>query len=190
MIGNLSRLRRFLRDEGGNGIIEGAIMLPVLLMAWVGAHAFWEAFSSRSTMQKATFVAADLLSREMVPVSNGFLDGLDATIEYLVDDRFNVSTRFTSFTRTGPLESDVQVNWSYSPALLQPAMTTAELVTMAGRLPKLSTGNSAVIVEAQMAYSLPFTVPIASYAVPSSFSNMVVLRPRFVTRICRVGVPC
>lgn len=189
-MGNMSVIRRFLRDERGNGVIEGAMMLPVLLMAWVGVYAFWEAFNSRSTVQKATHIAADLLSREMVPVTNGFLDGLDTTIEYLVDNRFDVSTRFTSFTRTGPADSEVQVQWSYSPAALQTPMTNTQLQAMASRLPKLSTGNSAVIVETQMSYSLPFTVPIVTYAVPSSFSNMVVLTPRFVTKICRDGVPC
>lgn len=192
-MGNLRIFRRFLHDERGNGVIEGAMMLPVLLMAWVGAYAFWEAFNSRSSVQKATHVAADLLSREMVAATAGFLDGLDTTIEYLVDARFDVSTRYTSFTRTGPNDTDVQVQWSYVPSLqtaLQAPMTSSDLVGMAARLPKLSPGNSAVIVETQMAYSLPFTVPIASYAVPASFSNMVVLTPRFVPKICRDGVPC
>lgn len=190
---NLSIFRRFANDERGNGIVEGAIMLPVMLMAWIGAYAIWEAFASRSAVQKATHVAADLLSREMVAASTGFLDGLDATVEYLVDARFDVSTRFTSFTRTGPGDADVQVLWSYAPSLqtaLQSQMTQEQLVTMAGQLPKLSTGNSAIIVETQMGYSMPFTLPIFSMVVPSSFSNVAVLMPRYVPRICREGTPC
>ncbi len=183
-------LRRYLRDEAGNGVIEGVVLLPVLLMAWLGVYAFWEAFNARSAVQKAAFVSADLLSREMVPVSNGYLDGLDAAVEYLVDSRFDVTTRFTSYTRTGPLDTDVQVLWSYSPSMLMQPMVNADLVALAARLPVMTTGSTAVIVQTQMAYSVPFRVPIANYVVPASFSDMVVLRPRYVTKICRANIAC
>lgn len=183
-------LRRFISDERGNGVIEAVMILPVMLMAWIGLYAFWEAFNARSSVQKATFVAADVLSREMVPVSDAFLDGLDTSMEYLVNSRFNVSSRFTSITRTGPLDSDVAVVWSYSPSSAMTALTTSDLVAQAATLPKLAAGSTALVVDTQMAYSLPFTVPIASYVVPSSFSDRVVLRPRFLPKLCRGTTAC
>lgn len=182
--------RRFLRDDRGNGIIEGVIMLPVLLMAWVGTFAFWEAFNARAAMQKATYVAADILSREMVPVDDAFLGGLDTTVGYLVDDRFDVSTRFTSFERTGPGNTDVRVLWSRSFAQTPTPMTDVDLVAMANELPVLSQGNTAVIVETRMGYSLPFTVPIATYVVPATFNKQVVLLPRYLPKICHTAVAC
>ncbi len=183
-------LGRFGASEGGNAVVEGVMMLPVMLMAWLGLFAFWEGFSSRSAVQEAAFVAADLLSREVVPVSDAFLDGLDNTVEYLVGQRFNVSTRFTSFSRTGTLDTDVAVNWSYSPGSAMAAMTSAQLVAKAAQLPKLAVGSTAIISETTMAYSTPFSVPIASYVVPASFSDMVVLRPRFLAKVCRAGIAC
>lgn len=184
------KLRRFLTAEAGNAVIEGVLILPVLLLAWIATFVFWEAYSSRSAVQKAAFVTADVLSREMVPVADSFLDGLDNVAEYLVDPRFNVATRFTSFTRTGPADTDVAVAWSYSPTAAIAAMTTTDLVALSARLPKLTVGSTGLIVDARMNYSLPVSVPLANYVVPSSFSEMVVLRPRFVAKVCRVGSAC
>lgn len=189
-MGSNRMFRRFLRDDRGNGIVEGVIVLPLLLMAWVGAFAFWEAFNARAAMQKATYVAADILSREMVAVDDAFLEGLDTTVDYLVDDRFDVSTRFTSFERTGPGNEQVTVLWSRSSAQTWTPMADADLVAMADQLPVLSQGNTAVIVETRMGYSLPFKVPIASYVVPATFNKKVVLMPRYLPRICHSAVAC
>ena len=51
-------------------------------------------------------------------------------------------------------------------------------------------GAMAVIAETQMAYSAPTPVPLISYLVPSSFSERVVLRTRFVPKLCWTGVAC
>lgn len=183
-------LRRFCRDERGDAVIEAVLMLPVLAAAWIGLYAFWEAFESRSSVQKAAFAAADILSREMVPVTDETLDGLDAVMEYMVDSRFEVASRFTSFTRTGATDADVAVVWSYSPAGAMTALTTAELKLRAANLPKLATGSTALLVDTQMAYSLPVSVPFISYVVPASFADYVVLRPRYVPKLCRSGIAC
>lgn len=180
----VSPLRRFLRCESGGAIVEGVMILPVMLAAWVGVYAFYEVFSAKSGVQKATFVAADLLSREMVPVTPAVLDGFDTAAEYLVDARFDVATRFTAFRRTGPNDTDLEVQWSYAPGSLTAPMTSSDLQGIAAQLPKLTAGTSAILVDSTMAYSLPFTVPVAGYVVPASFSDRVVMRPRFVPKIC------
>lgn len=183
-------LRRFFAQERGNAVIETVIILPTMLVAWIALYAFWEAYSSRTAFQKAGHVAADLLSREMVPVTDATLTGLDTVMEYLVDGRFDVDSRFASYTRTGPLDTDVVVTWAFSTASATlPALTTADLVARAANLPRLSVGSTALVVDTRMTYSLPMSVPVASYVVPSSFSQSVVVRPRFVTRVCRPGTP-
>lgn len=182
-----SFLRRFWRDDRGNAIVEAVFFLPVLLVAWVGIFAFWEVFSARSAVQKAGYAAADLLSRQMVPVSGATLDGLDKAVEYLVGPRFDVTTRFTHFTRTGPLDTDVAVNWSYSTETQVPVLATPDLVAMAGQLPKLSVGSAGLLVQTDMAYRTPFAVPIVNYVVPEAFADAVVLRPRYVPKLCWEG---
>ena len=184
------KIADFKTGEGGNAVIESVMILPMLLLAWVAVFAFWEAFNSRSMVQKAGFAAADVLSREMVPVTDAFLDGLDTSMEYLVDNRFDVTSRFTSFRRTGANDTDVAVVWSYSPAGAMAALTNAELVAKAAQLPKLTVGSTALIVETRMNYSLPVSLPLASYVVPSSFSDSIVLRPRFLAKLCRSGTAC
>ncbi len=183
----LPHLRAFLRDEGGSAVIESMMIIPVILMAWIGTYAFWEAFSARGTVQKANFAVADILSREMVPVTDTFLDGLDTTMEYMVGPRFDVSARFTVYSKTGPNDTDVAVLWSYSPGTAMAVLTTAGLQARGANLPKLTTGSTAIVVDTQMAYSVPFRIPIASYVVPSSFSDTVVLRPRYLAKLCRAG---
>ncbi len=183
-------LRRFIAQDRGNAVIETVIILPTMLVAWIAVYAFWEAYSSRTAFQKAAHVAADLLSREMVPVTDTTLTGLDTVMEYLVDSRFDVASRFASYTRTGPLDTDVVVTWSFSTeSATLPALTTADLVARATNLPRLTVGATALVVDTRMNYSLPMSVPVATFVVPSSFSQSVVLRPRFVTRLCRAGTP-
>lgn len=182
-------IRHFWSDDTGNAVVETVLILPALLAAWIGLFVFWEAFNARSTVQKAAFAAADVLSRETVPVTDATLDGLDRVMEYLVDPRFDVASRFTSFRRTGTLDSDIVVTWSYAPAGALAAMTTADLVARAANLPKLPVGATALIVDTRMDYSLPVSLPFAGYVVPSSFSDSVVLPPRFLPRLCRAGTP-
>lgn len=184
------RIAAYLRDTSGTAVIETVLILPIMLLSWVALYAFWEGYNSRAAVQKATFVAADMLSREMVPVTNAYLDGLDTVMEYMVQQRFDVSSRFTAYTRTGTADSNVAVVWSYSPSGAMPALTTTALQARAASLPALSTGSTAIIVDTTMGYSPPMGVPFIRYAMPSSFSNTVVLTPRFLAKFCRSGIAC
>lgn len=183
-------LRRFWRDESGSAILEAMMFIPLLAAAWVGVFVFWDGFSSKAALQRATHAAADMLAREMVPVDTTTLAGLDAGMELVVPGRFNVTSRFTAFRRTGPNDADVAVVWSHSPGALLPAMTDAQLQSRAATLPALTVGSHALIVDTTMNYAAPMNIPLVTYTVPSSFSDWVVLRPYYVAKLCQAGVPC
>lgn len=184
------KLRDFAGRSEGTAVMEAVMILPVLLMAWVGLYAFWEAYNARTTLQKATFTAADMLSREMVPVTDSYMNGLDSVMEYLVQSRFDVASRFTAYTKTGPNDTDVTVDWSYSPNAAMPALTTATLQARVANLPVLGLGTTALVVDTSMNYSVPTGVPFITYAVPSAFSTNMVLLPRYLPKLCRSGLAC
>lgn len=59
-----ARLRRFGRSERGVTAVEFALVLPVLLMLFVGMVEFTEAFSITRKLSNSVSTVADLVSRE------------------------------------------------------------------------------------------------------------------------------
>lgn len=182
-------LRRFLRAEAGSVIVEGVVWLPVLLFAWLTVFGFWDAYRDRSAVQKATFVAADLISREMVQVDTAYLDGIGRLVDRLSGTAMTVTKRYTLYRRSGAGDSEVAVVWSYAPGD-GTARTTASLQAMAASLPKIKTGDTALLVETTGSYSKSLTSPIRALVLAGSVTTRVVLRPRFQPAVCLNAATC
>ena len=68
-----------------------------MAMGMTGFFAFWNAYQTLNMVQKGTYAVADMLSREMVPASPGFITGLETTLEYIIERNANI--RVTSIRR-------------------------------------------------------------------------------------------
>lgn len=183
------RLRAFGRSRHASVVVETVLIAPLLLLMMVGFHSFWHAIQTANSLQKATFVAADLISREMEPVDTTFLDGLDLVVNYMVRSPDPASLRITSVLRVARglnTPEGLAVIWSYSPGNRREALTNAALQAMEDDLPLMSPGGTILLVEA----SLPYR-PLANVGLPAmTLTARFAMTPRYVPFLCRAGRPC
>ena len=178
-------LCRFLGDEKGTVVAEAVIVLPVFLWAYLALFVYWDAFRSMNTVQKAAYTISDIVSREMVGITTSYVNGLDTTLEYLVDNGQTVSLRVTSVTWSAA-NSRFEVHWSRSPDNAKPVMTTGTLQNYAGQIPAMSPGDYVVIVEVWADYRPSFEVGMDN----TVFIQFIVTRPRFLPCIPIDAVAC
>jgi len=162
----------FCKDESATVTMEFVLIMPVLILWFVGSIVFFDAFDSRATAQRTAHTIADIISRQN-QVDNTFIDRM-LTLQNRMLPREQVGVvRVSSLEIDGA--GDLEVLWSYatdgSPALV-PADIPADI------LPNMQIGESVVLVDT----SVPFT-PIADWVgiVAQVWKNRVVTQPRFVT---------
>lgn len=188
----MARLRRpftrFAREERGSVLAEGVIALPILLWAYVGLFAYWDAFRSLNTLQKAAYTLSDMISREnptSISLTSAYVVGMDKVLEYLIDADTNARLRVTSVTWSDTNQR-FEVHWSRSPYEQLPELTTDTLQPLAGQIPTMTAGDYVILVEVQMPYTPAFNVGMTD----QTFSQFIVTRPRFIPCIPMDSVPC
>jgi hypothetical protein len=188
----MSRLRqpfhRFAGEERGTVLAEGVIALPILLWAYVGLFAYWDAFRSLNTLQKAAYTISDMISREnptTTSLTSAYVVGMDKVLEYLIDADTDAKLRVTSVTWSDTNQR-FEVHWSRSPYDQLPEMTTDMLQAYAGHIPSMTAGDYVIIVEVQMPYTPAFNVGLS----PQTFGQFIVTRPRFIPCIPMDSAPC
>jgi Flp pilus assembly protein TadG len=60
----LKRAKHFLRDSRAAVALETVLILPILIWAFVASFVFFDAYRVYSTSVKATYMVADMLSRQ------------------------------------------------------------------------------------------------------------------------------
>jgi Flp pilus assembly protein TadG len=188
----MSRLRqpfqRFAGEERGTVLAEGVIALPILLWAYVGLFAYWDAFRSLNTLQKAAYTISDMISRENptdTSLTSAYVEGMDKVLEYLIDSDVDAKLRVTSVTWSDT-NQQFEVHWSRSPYGQEVELTTETLQTFADQIPTMTAGDYVIIVEVQMPYTPAFNVGLTE----QHFKQFVVTRPRFIPCIPMDSAPC
>lgn len=166
---------RFLRDDSGVLLAETVIILPLLIWAYLGLYIYWDAYRSVTTVQKAAYTISDMITREMNPISEGYITGLDDVMEYLVDEDQDVATRVTSIAWSVDNQR-FEVHWSRSDGGDLSPLTTATLQSLASQIPAMAEGDFAMIVEVRVPYQAVFDVGLTT----DNFSEFIVTRPRFL----------
>ncbi len=174
-------IRRFLTDETAAGVLEAVIVLPLLVWTYLAMFVYWDAFSTRNTVQKATYTVSDMISREMNPMSQAYLNGLLRVLDYLVDENQTITLRVSSVT-WNETRARNEILWSYAPQGLMPVLTTALIQGDAfrNRIPQMADSDTAIIVETAIGYDPAFDVGLNSF----NIQEFIVTRPRFVPEIC------
>jgi hypothetical protein len=178
-------LNRFWREEQGSVMVEALLVLPAMIWAYAGMFAYWDSYQSINTVQKATFTISDLISRQQDDLSSGFINGIGDTLDYLLNMEEDAKMRVTSYTWS-EVNNRYQVIWSVSPDGGFSPLTTASIANLTSRLPIMSDGDSAVLVES----SVYHTPPIHFGIEPSNIEQFVVARPRYLPKICHVDFDC
>lgn len=178
-------LRRFKRDEAGTLMAEAVLVLPFMLWSYLALFVYWDSYRAINVVQKAAYTISDMISREMVPVTDAYITGMDSVMEYLIDQDQDAKIRVTSVTWSS-VNKRFEVKWSRSPHNGMPALTTSSLQALSGRIPMMSDGDHVVLVEVQVNYEPAFNVGFGD----NMLTQFVVTRPRFVPKVCLTGVVC
>ena len=181
----IRQCRRFARDEGGNVVLETLIALPMLIWAHAALFAYWDAYRTINTVQKAAYTISDLISRQQGSVNNAYLTGMQSTMNYLLDDDQAGTMRITSYRWNGT-DNRYEVIWSNSNIGGKPALTTTSIASLVSGLPNMADGDSAILLETRV----PYTPPLRFGLEPTDIEQFIVTRPRFLPRICHVDFPC
>ncbi|MFV0490908.1 MAG: TadE/TadG family type IV pilus assembly protein [Pseudorhodobacter sp.] len=175
----------FARDCRGSIIVEALLVLPVLIWAHAALFVYWDAYRTINEMQKATYSISDLISRTQLTVDDAYLDGIHETLNYILNENDNVTMRVTSFL-WDEADAHYKVIWSHGSNPGPPALTNETIKPLASKLPDMSDGDSAILVETTLTYEPPLNFGLNT----QSMQQFIVTRPRFLPKICHSGVPC
>lgn len=181
-----ARLRRFLReDESGTLMAEAVLVLPFLLWAYLALFVYWDNYRAINTVQKAAYTISDMISREQVAITEAYIVGMDAMMEYLIAQDQDAKIRVSSITWS-EINNRYEVIWSRSPDNAYPRLTTASVSDFAGQLPTMYPGDYVVLVEVGVSYRPAFNVGLSDQVL----KQFIVTRARFVSPVCLLGAPC
>lgn len=178
-------LRRFGREEDGNLVVEAVLVLPAMLWAYAAMFVYWDAYQSVNTVQKATYTVSDLITRQQSSVNDNFITGMRSTMDYLIETEDATKLRVTSFRWSQP-NNRYEVIWSRSPGGSMTQLTTGSIAALTAKLPLMNDGDAAVLVEAEVNYTPPLRFGLD----PSTITQFVVSRPRYLPKICHTDSNC
>ncbi|WP_373354409.1 TadE/TadG family type IV pilus assembly protein [Pseudoroseicyclus sp. CXY001] len=171
-------LRRFAGGTEGSVIIEGVIMFPVVAWCFVACYSFFDAFHARANNIRAAFTISDTLTRETDYITPAYMDGLLQLQRFLMIGSDNARLRITVFHYDDDRDR-LELDWSQGRGGYA-ALTSRQLRDMADSIPTLAPGDSAILVETESDYEVPFKVGLAD----DTFYEFVVARPRFSGQLC------
>lgn len=183
----LAFFRRFGRNEDGMLTAEAVIIMPMLLWAYLALFVYWDAYRAVNTSQKAAYTLSDMISREMnnVPLTPAYVTGMRNLMKFLVDKDEALKIRVTE-VKWSQINNRFEVDWSISPDTAMAALTTATIASYAYRIPAMSDGDRAIIVETELSYHPAFNVGMADTAL----KQFIVTRLRFQPKLCMTGFTC
>jgi Flp pilus assembly protein TadG len=200
------KLRQFLRDKDeagflknqrGSAIIEFVIVFPLLIWAFIGIFLFWDAFRAINLAQKSSFIVADNLSRRTTAVTPAYIDGLADLLAYLSEVQATAGEGVR--LRVSSIGWDAAGNrhtvaWSYSADNAMTVLSNPMPAAVVAQLPTLTAFETVLLIESQVGYVPalaggnvgPFTLGVGA----RTFTEFVVIRPRFIPRVCLSSVAC
>lgn len=172
-------IRFFVEDVKGSMSVEAALAFPMLVWVFSAMFVYWDAFKMQNNNLKATYTIADLLSRETVPITQTYLNGVDRLFTYLTVTNQNAKIRVSVVSKK--LKPDgtttfLNLEWSHSTDGLDVATKAADLEPV---IPVMAVGDQLIVIETFMVYE-----PVLSIGIPADiYGNVVVVRPRFVPQV-------
>jgi Flp pilus assembly protein TadG len=173
------RMQRWNRDQRGALSFEAVLIFPILVWLFVATFVFFDLFRTANTNAKAAYAIADLLSRQNMPVTQDYLEGLAEVYAVLAQSRQPSSLRVSSID-WDTVNETYRIRWSRGTQGGQ-ALGADQLQDLveAGRLPELAIGETIILVETSMTYT-----PAVNIGIPAQrFGHVIPTRPRFVPRL-------
>ncbi|MGA7329146.1 MAG: TadE/TadG family type IV pilus assembly protein [Rhodomicrobium sp.] len=172
--------RLFGRRDDGAILFEAAIVIPILLMMFLGMVEFSEAFTARRRVATVATTTADLVS-QATSVSTADLNDIVSVANSLLAP-YSVSTLNVTISSVGyDANSNVVSYWNCTWSNVSAAPTCASPGT-APTLPTglISAGQSIIVAQA----SYTFTPPIGQFLLGGvPFNSIAYYKPRFTLTV-------
>ena len=171
---------RFRKNENGSASVEMVFMVPALSMITFSMIVFFSAFRAETHATRTATVVADMVSREIAPVTPAYLAGVEGIMQEMVQSDATPEFRITAFTYDA--DSEVySVSWSKDNGI--GTLNDTSLNAVSDRLPVLRDGQRALLVETAIDYT-----PAIDFGIGSRrFENFNVTAPRFVPQLCYIA---
>lgn len=164
--------KHFNRSEHGVAGIEFALCGPLLVATFLGTVTLFTMFREAETSEKATFILADMISRQPDTKQSKLETFQSLFREMIPASHKSEAIRVSSVQKKADGKGTLTVLWSCAAAPFVP-MTDPTIPKTS--LPDLAEGDSFIVVETKVGYDPLF----ASVGLPSSsYEHIAVNRPR------------
>lgn len=177
----MSLLKRFAKDERGVLAIELCIMTPILVWVLISTWVYFDLFRTEGNVARASITVADMLSREVEPVTDAYIDTALTLLEELTFSDDSPRLRVTAYTYDGTV---FQVLWSEARGYPS-ALTNLDLDSLRSqsRMPILGEQRRAVLVETSTQHVPLISTKLSLFNMPyiddHVFNTFTVVNPRF-----------
>lgn len=175
-----SWFRTFRDDERGTVMLEAVISLPLLVWALAASYEFFELHRYASARDKAAYTVADMISREMQPVTPTYLTNAKTVFDTIANDTGNNQLR-VSVIKFDVDSNTYSVVWSQvrgSGSMV--ALVDADVETAHAVLPAMRDGEEVILVEAESIYPAIFKVGLEDN---KRIESRILTSPRFAPQI-------
>lgn len=177
-------LRRFRREDEGNFVLEAVLIIPFLLWGYIALYSYWGAYRTMTDLQKVSYTISDLISREQTTINAGYITGARNTMNAMLGRGEQVRLRVSS-VMWRESQSRFIVEWSNSPSGMLPLTTATLSPSQIARIPNMTDGRTAIILEAELDYEPPLSIGLGAAVglQPMTFREFIVTPPRYAPRI-------
>lgn len=185
-------LRDFRDDQEGSMAIELVLVVPILVWALLSTFVYFDLYRVESNSTRAGLTIADMFSREESAITPAYLDGTLGLLRTLTFEETNPDYRVTAYYYDGD-DDRYRVIWSENRGMA-PNLTNADLdqLDTLERLPLLSDGGRAILVQTRTEYDAPFSIGLGPFTSANledvTFQTFTVIRPR-PGRLCYDALP-
>lgn len=175
-----SWLKAFRDDERGTVMVEAVICLPLLFWAIAASYEFFEIHRYNSARDKATYTIADMISREMQPVTPTYVTNAKTVFDTMVNDTGTNQLRMSVIKYDADTDR-YSVVWSQTRGTGDmTALSTSDIASGHDILPQMADGEEVIVVESTSIYQPIFDVGLTS---PKEIGSRVLTSPRFAPQI-------
>ncbi len=174
-------LNRFREDDQATMTVEFILILPVLMLWFIGSIVFFDAFDARAAAARTAHNIADIMSRQTDAIDDAYIDDL-LLLQSRMLPREPAGELTVSALIRNATTGDMEVAWSYSTA--GDPVVDADLAALT--LPPMVLGETVLLVDSYV----PF-IPIADMVgiVAQTWTNRVVISPRYLSFLPNLDRP-
>lgn len=170
-----SLFKRLVSDDTGSASVEAVFMLPLLMIAFATTYVLFDGFQEKSRSEKASFVIADMVSREVIDIDGDFIDGARDLFDFMAESDGPTSLRVSQVEWLDKCDL-LALQWSFVRGdAFTPYTTQAQLDAVIPKLPLMTEYESIVLVETNAVFDPLFNVGVRN----RSIETFVFIRPRF-----------